>query len=171
MESKTDERRTFIKKTIAALFTIGSGSLLYSVIHYFSPKQIHIQSKRGYAGIFDAETNRAKRKNNAFLPVKTSDGHFEIDLSKLPDGESAFMSLSDIPVIAVNRGDNYRIFNATCTHLGCLVKWDPSGKRFICPCHGGIYNEDGEVVAGPPPAAIKEYKTEVSGTFVKIMVA
>ena len=171
MESKTVERRTFLQKSILTLSAIGSGGLFFSIIRYFSPKKIHIQSHTHYAGIFDPDTYRARLKGNTFVPVKTADGNYEIDLGTLPEGEATVMSLSDIPVIAVNRGDRFRVFNATCSHLGCLVKWDNGKKRFECPCHGGMYNESGEVIAGPPPAAIKEYKTSASGTLVKIMVA
>jgi Rieske Fe-S protein len=41
-----------------------------------------------------------------------------------------------------------------CTHLGCLVSWHWSRERFLCPCHGGQYDMEGKVVAGPPPAPL-----------------
>ena len=37
--------------------------------------------------------------------------------------------------------------NATCTHLGCLVKQSQSG--FDCPCHGSRYTPNGAVTNGP----------------------
>jgi cytochrome b6-f complex iron-sulfur subunit len=37
--------------------------------------------------------------------------------------------------------------NATCTHLGCLVKQSPAG--FECPCHGSRYAASGAVTTGP----------------------
>jgi len=40
---------------------------------------------------------------------------------------------------------------STCTHLGCTVQWDDETRKFRCPCHGGVYNEQGEVIEGPPP--------------------
>jgi Rieske Fe-S protein len=44
-----------------------------------------------------------------------------------------------------------RAMSATCTHLGCQVQWDAKGKKFRCPCHGGVYAADGRVLEGPPP--------------------
>lgn len=44
-----------------------------------------------------------------------------------------------------------RGMSATCTHLGCRVRWEQAAKRFKCPCHGGEYDPQGRVVAGPPP--------------------
>ena len=39
--------------------------------------------------------------------------------------------------------DTVRAMSATCTHLGCQVQWDGEGKKFQCPCHGGVYAADG----------------------------
>lgn len=37
-----------------------------------------------------------------------------------------------------------------CMHLGCPVRWVSAAQRFICPCHGGVYNLRGQVSGGPP---------------------
>ena len=42
-------------------------------------------------------------------------------------------------------------FSVNCAHLGCPVRWLESARLFMCPCHGGVYYEDGRVAAGPPP--------------------
>ncbi len=44
--------------------------------------------------------------------------------------------------------------NAVCTHLGCVVPWNASANRFICPCHGSQYNNEGKVVRGPAPLSL-----------------
>ena len=44
--------------------------------------------------------------------------------------------------------------NAVCTHLGCVVPWNASENRFICPCHGSQYNNEGKVVRGPAPLSL-----------------
>lgn len=41
--------------------------------------------------------------------------------------------------------------NAVCTHLGCVVPWNQAENKFICPCHGSQYNDQGRVVRGPAP--------------------
>jgi len=45
--------------------------------------------------------------------------------------------------------------NAVCTHLGCVVPWNTAEKKFICPCHGSQYNDQGRVVRGPAPLVSK----------------
>ena len=47
--------------------------------------------------------------------------------------------------------DNVTAFDTNCTHLECPYDWDAKGQMFFCPCHGGVFDVDGEVVAGPPP--------------------
>ncbi len=44
--------------------------------------------------------------------------------------------------------------NAVCTHLGCVVPWNSSEDKFICPCHGSQYNAQGKVVRGPAPLSL-----------------
>lgn len=45
--------------------------------------------------------------------------------------------------------------NAVCTHLGCVVPWNAAENKFICPCHGSQYNNQGRVVRGPAPLVSK----------------
>lgn len=49
---------------------------------------------------------------------------------------------------------------AVCTHLGCTPNWFPGEGLFKCPCHGSIYNLEGEVIAGPAPEPM--YRPRVS---------
>ncbi len=48
-----------------------------------------------------------------------------------------------------------RAMSATCTHLGCQVRWEAKEKKFRCPCHGGVYAADGTVLSGPPPRPLQ----------------
>ena len=48
-------------------------------------------------------------------------------------------------------------FSVNCTHMGCPVRWLPDAELFMCPCHGGVYYEDGTVAAGPPPKPLTRY--------------
>jgi cytochrome b6-f complex iron-sulfur subunit len=51
--------------------------------------------------------------------------------------------------------------SATCTHLGCQVRWDEESTKFRCPCHGGVFDKDGNVVEGPPPHALNRVEVKV----------
>lgn len=48
-----------------------------------------------------------------------------------------------------------------CAHLGCPVRYVQASERFICPCHGGIYDANGRVAGGPPVRPLDRFETKV----------
>jgi len=59
-------------------------------------------------------------------------------------------------------GNGYRALSATCAHLGCRVKWDETQAKFLCPCHGGVYDRQGNVLAGPPPRGLERLNVRLN---------
>lgn len=53
------------------------------------------------------------------------------------------------------------VFDPHCTHLGCPLAWSTGSRSFVCPCHGGSFTQDGEVIAGPPPGPMLRYETRI----------
>lgn len=66
---------------------------------------------------------------------------------------------------------DFTAFSVNCTHLGCPVRWLPDAELFLCPCHGGVYNKDGQVVAGPPPKALFHYPVRVQKGQVQVLTS
>ena len=58
-------------------------------------------------------------------------------------------------------GQTYAAISNVCTHLGCRVRWIADKKYYICPCHNGVFDKDGKVVAGPPPRALDRFESKV----------
>jgi menaquinol-cytochrome c reductase iron-sulfur subunit len=58
-------------------------------------------------------------------------------------------------------GEQFQVFAINCTHLGCPVRWFQESRLFMCPCHGGVFYEDGSHAAGPPPRGLFEYNYRV----------
>ncbi len=67
--------------------------------------------------------------------------------------------------------DKFIAFSVNCAHLGCPVRWISGAKLFMCPCHGGVYYEDGSVAAGPPPRGLYEYPVRVRDGQVEILAS
>jgi len=96
----------------------------------------------------------------AFLsPPAVPQRDIEVDagaLEAIPDGGGAIVHLAGGHVALERTGGAVRAFYAVCTHLGCVVDWQPSsGHAWRCPCHGGLYDRAGRVVGGPPPKPLR----------------
>jgi menaquinol-cytochrome c reductase iron-sulfur subunit len=53
------------------------------------------------------------------------------------------------------------VFSRNCTDLGCPLTFDPGSQCFFCPCHGGIFDRDGERMAGPPNRPMYRYANRI----------
>jgi menaquinol-cytochrome c reductase iron-sulfur subunit len=67
-----------------------------------------------------------------------------------------------------DRSTPYIAISDRCVHLGCPVRWVDAAERFICPCHGGVYDLLGKPVAGPPVRPLDRFYTRVSGENVEV---
>ncbi|HTX88355.1 MAG TPA: Rieske (2Fe-2S) protein, partial [Bacteroidales bacterium] len=65
-------------------------------------------------------------------------------------------------------GDQFIAFSVNCAHLGCPLQWVANARIFLCPCHGGVYNEDGSYAAGPPPHDMSRYPVRIEDGWVEI---
>ncbi len=73
------------------------------------------------------------------------------------------------PAVVINTPDKgFIALSKVCTHLGCLVEYDKTKKRLLCPCHAGVYNLDGNVVSGPPPKPLEKFQLKVEGEEIVI---
>lgn len=57
----------------------------------------------------------------------------------------------------------YKAFSAVCTHLDCIVQYQPEKRQIWCACHNGEYNLSGQNVGGPPPRPLDEYVVNTRG--------
>ena len=59
--------------------------------------------------------------------------------------------------LAVYRDDSGTVHkcSAICTHVGCIVHWNPGEKTWDCPCHGSRFDPFGKVVNGPANTDLK----------------
>ena len=63
----------------------------------------------------------------------------------------------------------FQVFAINCAHLGCPVEWFAQSRLFMCPCHGGVYYEDGSRASGPPPRGLFEYEWRIKDDGLEIL--
>jgi glycine/D-amino acid oxidase-like deaminating enzyme/Rieske Fe-S protein len=71
-------------------------------------------------------------------------------LADVPPGGGTVIHTADGPT-AVHRDDEGHLHavSATCTHEGCLVRFNRAQCSWDCPCHGSRFAPDGTVLSGP----------------------
>jgi len=89
----------------------------------------------------------------------------------LEPGKAAVVRVGSRVVIVIRERNGFRAFSAVCTHLGCLVEWDSVSKKFLCPCHAAVFDENGAVVSGPPPAPLPAFEVKEIGEKVFVSAA
>ena len=69
------------------------------------------------------------------------------------------------PQIDTEPEDQYNhwvALSSRCMHLGCPVRYVNAAQRFICPCHGGVYDFRGMVAGGPPVRPLDRFYTRLN---------
>ncbi len=139
--------------------TVALASRLQSS-HRTSPRRL--QSRRtftrnaalGAAGIVALEL----AAGTVFLlwPNKTGafGGDIAVAAESVPEveGEPYRDALGKFFVVHTN--DGVEALYWKCVHLGCTVPWVSGQQRFVCPCHGSVYEYNGSRVSGPASRAL-----------------
>lgn len=75
-----------------------------------------------------------------------------------PRSSSQILKFGREPVILIRMGNGeFRAFEATCTHLDCIVQYRDDLRHIWCACHNGHYDMKGRNISGPPPRPLNEY--------------
>ena len=90
------------------------------------------------------------------------------DVKELNVGKAAEIANKPYFITLFNRKDifirktqeTWEVFSLICRHKKCTVEYKTDIEQFICPCHDGVYDKNGKVLSGPPPAPLKRFKVE-----------
>jgi cytochrome b6-f complex iron-sulfur subunit len=129
------KRRSFLKLLTSALGLSALGSFAYPLFRFLLPIESAVKVKK------------------IILPK-----------AEIPVNATKDLMIGLTPAIVLNTRDKgFLAFSKVCTHLGCLVKYDKERLLFICPCHAGMFDLEGNVVSGPPPQPLQKFAVKVEG--------
>jgi len=102
-------------------------------------------------------------------------------VSEFPEGETRLATFRNPNVMPADgktvdtacwvrriEGEQFQVFAINCMHLGCPVRWFPQSGLFMCPCHGGVYYQNGARASGPPERGLFEYPHQVKNGLITI---
>ena len=98
---------------------------------------------------------------------------FTIDINISPydalkkEGGYIVYSIANV-IIAKISGDTIIAVSSVCTHAGATLEYRSSTAKFYCAAHGSNFNQSGTVANGPASAALKQYKTSLDGTKLRV---
>ncbi|MEW6707534.1 MAG: FAD-dependent oxidoreductase [Pseudomonadota bacterium] len=77
-------------------------------------------------------------------------------LERLSPGDAAIVELDGERLAAYRHPDGHlSVVSPVCTHLKCMVHWNPVETSWDCPCHGSRFAPDGRVLEGPAIEPLK----------------
>jgi Rieske Fe-S protein len=77
-------------------------------------------------------------------------------------------SARDDDIKGIDSQQPYVAISNRCMHLGCPVRYIQASQRFVCPCHGGVYDFAGKVEGGPPVRPLDRFFTRVRNGQVEV---
>lgn len=110
------------------------------------------------------------QKNNLATSPQGPTVNFTLDLTQSANAPllASGGSVASNGVVIANTGGTYAAIAQTCTHSGCSLGYNANGHNFVCPCHGGTFDINGNVVSGPPPSPVKKYAVVQNGNVLTV---
>lgn len=90
----------------------------------------------------------------------------KVALDDLPLGVHTRYMHGDRPVELYRTFDGVRARLLWCTHQGCAVRWIEDRGIYLCPCHNGQFDENGQAIYGPPREPLRELDVTLTETDV-----
>ncbi len=104
-------------------------------------------------------------KSDAWIPLGPTANYpegvptlFSCTRTQVNGWEQAVNSYS---VYVLHQGDQFKVLSTRCTHLSCRVTWKKELNQYVCPCHDGRFDIDGNVKGGPPPRPLDTYEYKI----------
>ena len=150
-------RRDFVTISVGLMGTIIAAAIGFPAIGYLLSPALNKQKSESWVSLGPLD--------NYPINVPTL---FTFTQARLNGWEKTVNSFG-VYVLRKNQ-DDVVTYSNICTHLSCRVTWHEDRQLFICPCHDGHFDEDGDVIAGPPPRPLDRYENKIENDSLYIHV-
>lgn len=133
-------RRKFLDRAMAVIGIGFAASVLYPVFKFLVPPK-------------SGEADAAQVK----LPFTRT------DLEKEPQRSKTFRFGRTLGIILLTPSGELKALSASCTHLDCIVQYEPDQSLLWCACHNGKYDLNGGNLSGPPPRPLQKFVVKEVG--------
>jgi len=147
-ESDGINRRQFVTVVVAAVGTVMAAFIGLPAIGYLISPATKVQEKDEWIPLGPLE-NYPVGVPTLFTFTRTTVNGWE----KTANSYGAYV-IRYTP-------EQHKVFSNMCTHLSCRVNWKEGVSEYVCPCHDGHFDIEGQVVSGPPPRPLDEYESKV----------
>ncbi len=136
-QPKNESRRRFLDYLLGTSAVATLGAIFYPIFRFMVPPQI------------------TEAQQNSVIAAKSNE---------IANNSGKIFKFGSKPgiIIRTQTGD-LKAFSASCTHLDCIVQYQPETKQIWCACHNGQYDLTGKNVGGPPPRPLEEFTVNVKG--------
>jgi Rieske Fe-S protein len=112
--------------------------------------------------------------NFCIISFDTASGNVEAPFSSFPalmqTGGAAVVGSGCGGIVVVRTGaTTAEAYTATCTHLGCTVKY--TGVDLICPCHNSRFDLMGRVLDGPAEQPLRKFAATVAADKIVVTIS
>ena len=101
---------------------------------------------------------------NYLTPKVKKDKVITIPVKSIPY-DSVYL-IKDKQIGILNRENGITVLSIACTHLGCILNVE--NDKFICPCHGSMFELNGSVIKGPALKPLKHIKYTIENNNIII---
>lgn len=85
-------------------------------------------------------------------------------ISDIPERGASPLNSPKVKLWLTHTDEGLVALYKVCPHLGCLYGWSDQDEKFICPCHGSQYEQNGDWISGPAPRSLDRFALRILDT-------
>lgn len=149
---RQESRRNFVLGSLSGGAVMLVAALIAQALHLLPGSNAGANTTA--SGISDGVTPTLGSPAANGTPTSVATNGVIAQISSVPANSSTTFTLAsngDPGILVHLNNGQFVAFDATCTHAGCPVDYDPSSQQLVCPCHGAAFDptKAAAVINGP----------------------